>query len=441
MPQTVESIYLVAPAFKGVTGERHFAPPLSLETVAALTPEGIEVSITDENLDPVDLNKSADLVGITVVTHTAIRAYELADAFRARGKKVVLGGVHPTALPEEALQHADAVVVGEAENMWPQMLDDLREGHLQQIYRSAERPSLNNLPYPRRDLIRRDSYLFPDTVSTTRGCPNGCDFCAVTSFFGRTYRSRPVEDVVGEVDTLDRRVFFVDDNIAGNPRRARELFGRLAQRKRRLAWIGQASVTIGHKSNEDLLELAARSGCLALFLGIESLSPENLALANKRCNDVEEYEDAIRRIHKHGIAVFGAFIFGLKYDTQDIFEQTLRFARHNRLEGAQFNILTPYPGTRLFNQMDRDGGILTKDWSQYHADQVVFKPTCMSADQLKKGRDWTEREFFSLGSIWERIGLRHPHLVPIWALNLNYRRDRASRLILGAVLSLAKRSL
>lgn len=443
MPKTVERIHLVAPAFKGVTGETPMAPPLGLLVVAALTPPEIEVSFTDENLGPVDLDQPADLVGITALTHTATRAYQLADAFRARGTKVVLGGIHPTALPQEALKHADAVVVGEAEKAWPQLLNDLREDRLQQTYRNntEERPPLNNLPYPRRDLIKRDGYLFPDTIYTTRGCPNGCRFCAVTSFFGGKYRSRPTEEVIAEVDTLSgRRVFFVDDNIAAHRGRTKQLFQCLPTGKRKLAWIGQASVTIAR--DESLLDAAAASGCLALFLGIESLKPKNLEDQGKNCNKVEEYEEAIRRIHNHGIAVFGAFIFGLDHDTKDIFKQTLQFALHNRLEGAQFNILTPYPGTPLFDDMEKAGRLLHKDWSKYHADNVVFEPTCMSATKLKEGRDWAEREFFSLHSIWKRIGLTHTNPFLWWAGNFNYRHDRISQWIFNEVmLPRAKRAL
>lgn len=437
MPKAPE-ILLLAPRFDGVTGDKPLAPSLGPLAVAALTPPEIQVSFTDENLDPVNLDQPTDLVGITAATHTVTRAYQLADAFRARGKKVVMGGIHPSALPEEALQHADAVVLGEAENVWGNLLDDLQQDRLQKIYHSTKRPSVKNLPYPRRDLLNRNGYIFPDTVSATRGCPNGCKFCAVTSFYGQTYRSRPKEEVLAEVDTLSsRRVFFVDDNIAGHRGRAGRLFKGLAEKK--LIWIGQASVSIAR--DEALLDAAAASGCLALFLGIESLNPENLKDQDKHCNNVEEYEEAIKRIHDRGIAVFGAFIFGLDHDTEDIFEQTLRFAKHTRLEGAQFNILTPYPGTLLFNDMEKTRRLLHKDWSKYHADNVVFEPLCMSAEKLKEGRDWAEREFFSLSSIWERIGLKHPHLLAMWALNLNYRRDKLSRLILGALLPLAKKLL
>lgn len=430
MPK-IETIHLVSPlVLNGVTGDTPFAPPLNLAILAGLTPEEINVYITDENVgSSVDFDKPADLVGITALTSTVTRAYELADAFRKRGTRVVMGGIHPTALPEEALQHADTVVVGEAEGLWPQLLDDLQEDRLRQIYCSIERSNLKNLPHPRHDLLQRNGYMFPDTIYTTRGCPNGCGFCSVTSFFGGTYRSRPTEEVLAEVNKLPgKTAFFIDDNIAGHIGNAGRLFQGLTAREKRLTWIGQASVTIAR--NEELLDAAAASGCLALLLGIESLSPENLKSVGKHCNKVDEYEEAIKRIHARGIAVLGAFIFGLDHDTKDIFEQTLRFAQRNRLEGALFNILTPYPGTPLFADMEKAGRLRHRNWSQYRANNVVFEPTCMSAENLIEGRNWIEREFYSFGSIWERLGMPGDKRdFAKWLLNVNYRDDPFSKAI------------
>lgn len=415
------------------------APPTGLAVLAGLTPPEVEVSIVDENLAPVDLNRPSDLVGITTTTQTAPRAYWLADAFRSRGVKVVLGGMHTSVLPEEAGQHADAVVMGEAEEIWPQLLSDLQAGRLRPIYRGQGYPRLAGLPLPRRDLFQRESYVFPDTIYTTRGCPFGCTFCSVTSFFGGTYRSRPVEEVVKEVDGLGGRrlVFFLDDNIAAHTGRAKQLFRALIPY--RLAWIGQASMTIAR--DEELLSLAAASGCLSLFLGIESLSPMNLSAVSKRHNAVEEYEAAIRRIHAHGIAVFGAFIFGLDHDTEDVFELAVRFAQRTRLEGAQFNVLTPYPGTPLMADLEREGRVLTRDWSQYRSDRVVFAPRLMSAQQLQEGHNWAWREFYSLGSIWERVGLSHPRRCLMWALNLNFHDGLLSKVLVDSLVTWGRKLL
>lgn len=435
-------VHLIAPCREEVLRSRtkaSVAPPLGLAILASLTPRDMEVSLTDENLSPLDFQRPADLVGITAATHTATRAYELADHFRARGVKVVLGGMHPTALPAEAGQHADAVVVGEAEAVWGQLLADLQDGGLQPFYYGQERPHLAGLPSPRRDLFDREGYLFPDTIYTTRGCPNGCTFCSVTSFFGGTYRSRPVAEVMTEVEGLrDRRlVFFVDDNIAAHRGRAKQLFCALAPHK--LAWIGQASVSIA--KDEELLAQAAASGCLCLFIGFESISPASLSAVGKRHNVVEEYAEAIRRIHAHGIAVFGGFIFGLDHDTEDVFEQTVRFARRARLEGAQFNVLTPYPGTPLSAALQREGRILTQDWSQYRGDRVVFAPRLMSTRRLQEGHDWAWREFYSIGSIWGRVGFSHPRRLLMWALNLNYRDDRLSRMLFESIVGRVGRFL
>ena len=432
-------VHLIAPSRKGNSGSSgaSIAPPLGLVVLAGISPPEVEVSLVDENVEPIDFEQHADLAGITVTTQTATRAYEIADALRARGVKVALGGLHPSARPDEAGQHADAVVVGEAEDVWGQLLADLQAGRLQPIYRGDGRPQLAGLPAPRRDIFQRKRYLLPDSIYTARGCPFGCSFCSVTSFFGGTFRWRPLDEVLAEIDGLEgrRMVFFVDDNIVGHAGRARELFRALIPYK--LDWIGQASTTIAR--DETLLSLAAASGCVGLFVGIESLSPASLRSVGKRHNVVEEYEEAIRRIHAHGIGIIGSFIFGLDHDTEDVFELTVRFAQRTRLEGAQFGILTPYPGTPLEASLEREGRILSRDWAEYREDRVVFAPRLMSADRLKEGHDWAWREFYSLGSIWRRIGFSGDNILLAWALNLNYRDDPLSRALFERIAGWAAR--
>ncbi len=393
-------------------------PPLGLAMVAALTPPEVEVSLTDENVTAIDFQKETDLIGITALTITAQRAYELADTFRARGVKVILGGSHPSALPEEASQHADAVVVGEAEGIWPNVIEDFKANKLQRVYSQRERPSLLNLPIPRRDLFIKGAYYCRNTISTTRGCPYACSFCSVTSFFGHTYRSRPVEEILKEIETLNHRglIGFVDDNIFGNPKFAKELFRALVPRK--IRWIAQASVTVARDA--ELLNLAAASGCQDLLIGFETLSAANLATVGKRVNIVDEYETVIRKIHSHGIAIHGFFILGLDEDDEDVFARTVRFARKMRLESAQFAWPVPYPGTALCESLDKADRIITKDWSQYESN-VVFEPKLMSREMLKKGYDWAWREFYSLPSIWRRIGLVRRNLPVFWAMNLSFR--------------------
>ena len=386
--------------------------------VAAVTPPEVEVSLTDENVTVIDFQKETDLVGITALTITAQRAYEIADIFRARGVKVVLGGMHPSVMPEEASQHADAVVIGEAEGIWPNLIEDFKANKLQRMYRQHERPSLLGLPIPRRDLFAEGAYFARHTISTTRGCPYSCSFCSVTSFFGHTYRCRPVEEIINEVETLSERklIGFVDDNIVGNPKFAKELFRALIPYK--IKWVAQASVTIA--KDDELLRLAAASGCIDLFIGFESLSQANLVAVGKRINVVDEYEDVIRKVHSHGIAIHGFFILGLDEDDEDVFKRTLRFAQKMRLESAQFAWPVPYPGTALCESLDKAGRIVTKDWSQYESN-IVFEPKKMSRETLQKGRDWVWREFYSIPSIWKRVGVARHNSATLWAVNLYYR--------------------
>ena len=397
---------------------RTTVPPLGVATVAALTPPGIDVSLTDENVTRIDYDKDVDLVGISTVTLAAPHVYEIADAFRARGVPVVLGGVHATFCPAEAGEHADAVVRGEAEGAWPTLLEDFQAGRLQKVYQNAERPRLAGLPIPRRDLLASHAYLVGSTISTTRGCPFACSFCSVTTFFGRTYRSRPIDEVVAELDTLkgSRLLFIVDDNIVGNPRYARELFRALVPYGTK--WIAQASINIA--DDAELLELAAASGCVALLIGLESVSPASLAGVHKRVNVPEEFGPAIARIRAHGIAVHGFFIFGFDEDDETVFERTVRFCQAAKLEGASFGVLVPFPGTPLARALDREDRIFNRDWTTYD-DNVVFEPKGMSAAALERGTQWAWRDFYGLRSIWRRLGLAHPNLLALWLVNLYVR--------------------
>jgi len=411
---------LIVPATQENIRNRKKAPcpPLGLAMVAALTPPEAEVSLTDENVTVIDFQKEIDLVGITVLTVTAPRAYEIADNFRARGVKVILGGAHPSALAEEASQHADAVVIGEAEGIWPNLINDFKANKLQRVYRQRERPSLVNLPIPRRDLFAKGAYYVTNTISTTRGCPYSCSFCSVTSFFGHTYRCRPVEEVLKEIEILNQRklIGFVDDNIVGKPKFAKELFRALLPYK--IKWVAQASVTIAR--DDELLKLAAASGCMALLIGFETLSPANLAAMGKKVNVVDEYENVIRKIHSQGIAIHGFFILGLDEDDEDVFKRTVHFAQKMRLESSQFAWPVPYPGTALYESLDKTGRIVTKDWSRYESN-LVFEPKLMSREMLQQRRDWVWREFYSLPSIWRRVGMVRRNLVALWAVNLYYR--------------------
>ncbi|MCJ7743352.1 MAG: B12-binding domain-containing radical SAM protein [Dehalococcoidales bacterium] len=413
---------LIAPATPGSSNRKKaLIPPLGLAMVAALTPPDVEVSLTDENVTAIDFQKQTDLVGITALTITAQRAYEIADTFRAKGVKVVLGGIHPSVLPEEARQHADAIVIGEAEGVWPKVIEDFKANKLQGVYQQLERPSLVGLPIPRRDLFAKGAYYVRNTLSTTRGCPYSCAFCTVTSIFGHTYRCRPVEEILREIETLSKKNFivFLDDNIVGNPKFARELFHALIPYK--IKWVAQASVTIAR--DDELLKLAADSGCISLFIGFESISPASLAAMGKKINMVDEYERVIKRIHSYGIAIHGFFIFGFDEEDEGVFQRTVHFAQKMRLETAQFDYLTPYPGTALGESRDRAGRVFTKDWARYGY-EPVFEPRSMTREMLQNGHDWVWSEFYSLPSIWRRLRIRHPHPWVFWIANLAFRAQR-----------------
>ena len=298
------------------------------------------------------------------------------------------------------------------------MIEDFKANRLQKIYRQHERPSLHNLPMPRRDLFTEGAYFIKNTLSATRGCPYSCSFCSVPPFFGHTYRCRPVEEVLKEIDTFNnkKRMFFVDDNIVGNPKFAKELFRALIPYK--IKWFGQACVTIA--KDDELLKLAAASGCTGLLIGFESISPASLATVGKSINVVDEYQDVIRKIHSNGIGIHGFFIVGLDEDTEDVFTRTLHFAQNMRLESAGFAYPTPLPGTAFYESLDKAGRIITKDWSRY-SDDIVFEPKLMSREALHRGHVWASREFFKLPSIWRRIGLARRNLALLWGVNLFWR--------------------
>jgi radical SAM superfamily enzyme YgiQ (UPF0313 family) len=396
-------------------------PYLGVTTLAAVTPPDVDVAITDENVDAVDFREDADLVGITAMTPLAPRGYEIAGRFRERGVPVVMGGVHATCMPEEAARHVDSVVLGEAEGVWPTVVEDARAGTLKSRYQADAFHSLEGIPAARRDLLNPKGYLFLNTVQTTRGCPFDCDFCSVTSFYGNTYRCRPVADVEAELKTLSggaNFVFFVDDNIVGRPAYARELFRTL--RHYPFKWLSQASTTFAE--NGDLLSLAGESRCYGMFVGFETLAQEGLQALNKRHNRAEKYAEVIRRLHDHGMGVLGSFIFGYDWDTKDSFDMVLEFAERSRLDGALFTILTPYPGTRVFDRMKAEGRLLSTDWRLYDMAHAVFRPRNMSVEELQEGYLRVNRSFFSVGSMLRRLPAWRRSLMVFAPMNMGFRK-------------------
>lgn len=423
-------IKLIEPKFRGEWNQQDrqdirsfWFARLTLPAVAALTPPDVDVAITDENVEEIDYDEPVDLVGLTAMTMHAPAAYGIAERFRAKGVPVVMGGIHASLVPQEAMVHVDSVVVGEAEALWETVVEDARKGRLKPLYKADGHPDLRGLPRPRMDLLKADAYDQVACVQTTRGCPFQCDYCSVSRFFGRTYRSRPVEEVIQEVEALGEKfVAFVDDNIVGDPRHARELFQAL--RPLGVRWGSQASLTIAQ--DPELLRLAADSGCYSLFIGIESLDPENLEGVHKRVNRVEHYERSLRAIRDNGIMVVGSFILGLDNDDEGVFERTLRFCEKNEIELPVFFILTPLPGTPLYSRMEAQGRILTKDWGMYDGMHVVFRPSLMSPETLQRGFQWLCQEAFSWRSIGRRI-LLHPRRRVIQQVGLNRAFRRIAR--------------
>jgi radical SAM superfamily enzyme YgiQ (UPF0313 family) len=377
-------------------------PPLSILTLAASTPEDMEVSIIDENLETIHWEVDADLIGITVMTPQAVRVYEIADEFRTRGKKVVLGGFHVSHLPEEALNHADAIVIGEGDRIWKEVIKDFQKSRSKKIYKDDELVSLSDIQIPRRNIIKEKGYLFTNTIQTTRGCPFQCEFCSVSSFFGRSYRTRPIPLVMEELEMLRQEsvfLFLVDDNLVGNRPYAKTLFQEMASLQ--FKWASHAPLSF--VNDEELLELASKSGCMALFVGFESLIQENLSLMGKKTNLEISPIEAVKKFHDHGIGLLASFILGYDHDTPDTFKKILNLCHQAKIDGALFPILTPYPGTLLRERLKKAGRILTDQWDLYDMEHVTFIPRGMSSEKLQEGFEWLNSSFLSWGSIFRRL--------------------------------------
>jgi radical SAM superfamily enzyme YgiQ (UPF0313 family) len=387
---------------------------ITMPYLAAYVPAHWHVEHVDEHVRPVNLAAEADLVGITFHTPSAEHAYAIAAGFRARGIPVALGGPHVSLLPEEAAQHADVIFCGEAEETWPAFLRDFECGEQRSIYAAAHTPDLAHVPRARRDLFQRHDHT-GGVVFASRGCPQACAFCTLAVMYRRQVRHRCVAEVAAEVASFAGKVIiFWDDNLAADLTYAKELFRALIPLRK--WWSSQASVHAGQ--DEEFLELAARSGCKQLFLGFESLSQSSLDFVHKRFNRVDEYAHLIERIHAHGIAVQAGIVFGFDGDTPDIFEETLDFLEENGVQNATFNVLTPYPGTALYRQLEAEGRLLTREWSKYNSrSDVVFQPKNMSPTELLAGFRAANERFYSVGSVLRRLSRSPVGLW--WALPLN----------------------
>ena len=408
-------------------------PQLALHLIAGLTPPQHQVRIIEEELEPVNPEEPCDLVGISCMTSNSARAYALAREFRKRGVRVVLGGVHPTILPEEAAQFADSVVVGEAEGVWERLLADAEKGRLQPRYHDPCPPLDRYVPIGSRRGARKTLFdVVP--IMTTRGCPYNCEFCCVHDIYGRRVRHVPVPNVVRDIrDSAGRSFIFLDDNIVGDPVYARELFQAI--RPLQIRWVGQATLSVAR--DEELLELARDSGCVALFFGLESVSESRLKSLRKSIKELAGIRDAIRKVKAHGIYLHASVIFGFDDDTFDTFPDTLDFLERNRISSASINILTPYPGTVVFNRFRQEGRLLSEDWTHYDHSTVVFRPKNMSALELQAGRLWAVREYTRTPAVLTRLAAHLDH--PLLHLFLNLGMQAGCRKDLNDFPALAER--
>lgn len=410
---------LILPSWQRAKWPKRIYPShLSLPVLAALTPPDVEVSITEEEIEDVIYKDDVDLVGISFMTPFANRAYEIGDEYKRRGIKVVLGGIHATALPSEAIKHADSVVIGEAENVWNQVIQDFKKNWLKKFYKSDEPADLGEMPNPRRELSGKKAAFSLLSVQTSRGCPFSCEFCCVTDFFGGKFRSRPIKEVIEEIEISDNRNWIiVDDNIIGNQEYAKKLFRELAALK--IRWVGQSSLLIAN--NQELLKLAAKSGCFGLFIGFESLSQDNLNTMGKHFNRVDKYEDNVKKIYDSGIVIQASFIFGFDHDDHGVFERTVAFLKKNKIFTASLCILTPFPGTKLFERLKKEGRIVTQDWSKYDYRTAVFSPKLMTPQELEEGVQWACKQFYSVPSIFSRFPRNWRHPLEYFMMNWSYR--------------------
>jgi radical SAM superfamily enzyme YgiQ (UPF0313 family) len=422
---------------------------LNLPYVAAVTPPGVDIKIVDEAFEKINFEEKADLVGITAQTPVAPRAYRIAEEFKKRGTPVVMGGVHASMLPQEALQHADAVVVGEAEKVWPDLIEDLRRGRMRRIYTGNELANPSRLPLPRRDLLSEKFYFPLKLLETTRGCPHRCDFCGVSKFFGYRYRNRPIDEIERELKTLfqkgpvmtpvqkkilsliskdlpyflkRRLLYIIDSNVAGNRRFCLDLLSLLKEFD--LLWYGHAPVSIAF--DQRLLKAFAQSGCIAINIGFESFSTKNLNTMGKGFNQPSRYAEAVEKIHDRGIGIMGTFIVGLDDDDPGVFQRIIDFSISSRLDWALAFIMAPYPGTDSFLRLEKERRVLCRDWEKYDSLNAVYQPLLMSVEELEKGVRRVWKEVFSTSSIYKRI-VKRPWVHPLFYLTMNWQFHQLTR--------------
>jgi radical SAM superfamily enzyme YgiQ (UPF0313 family) len=422
-------LLLIAPARLGRRARKgKQVHQLNLAVLAGLaTPYFDEIKIVEEDFIDLDLNESADLVGITMLTSQAVRGYELGDHFRKRGIPTICGGPHPSYMVEESLEHFDSVVIREAENTWHELMADFQQGKLKTRYQSDIPVDLSQLPMPRKDLFQGPkSTLNAQVLQTGRGCPFGCNFCTVTATYGRHFRTRPVEHVIEEIKRFPSKIFFfVDDNIFFDSKYAYELFEALIPLK--IRWGSQGSLN-RIAGDDQLLALAARSGCMSLFVGIESIEQKTLDASHKSFNRVSRYKEDIQKVHRAGISLIAAFIFGFEEDTPATFQKVRDFAIANSIMLVNTGILTPFPGTKLFDEYEERGLINDYDWSKYDGGKLVWNHPNFTKEQIEWEKNQLSSQFYSLRSITKRVWANWHNPLYYSVMNLiNWRKSRVHR--------------
>jgi radical SAM superfamily enzyme YgiQ (UPF0313 family) len=394
--------------------------PLTLTTLAALIPNELNASVEliDEGIEEVADNLTADLIAITVITGTANRSYQLAQHFRAQGITVVLGGSHVTLMPEEAMGHADAVCIGYAEESWPQLLRDFAEGKMKTSYQQSPTMSLENMPFPRRELFDKKHFLTQAVFEATRSCTHDCEFCVAPAAWGRKQYQKPIDWVIEDIQRFgQKKIIFIDLNLVSDVQYAKQLFTRLISLK--VSWFGLSTVLIAHDT--ELMELMARSGCKGLLLGLETVSEESLKDAKKRFNASVGYKKLIGDLHHLGISVQGCFVFGLDHDTPDVFDTTVDFAIDASVDLPRFAVLTPFPATPLHQRLAAENRILTTDWELYDGQHVVFQPKNMSVAELAQGHEYAWKKVYRWSSIAKRLWSARNFQPLALSANLGYR--------------------
>jgi len=395
---------------------------ITMPYLAARVPADWQVAHVDEEAEEIDWSVDPDVVGITFHTPSAYHAFNLASRFRSRGTCVAMGGPHVTLLPEEAGRHADVIFVGEAEGLWEEFLHDFATGVYRRVYRRDGPASLTDIPKARKSLYHRRDFT-NGVLFATRGCPNRCDFCTIPLMYRHGFRKRPIAEVASEYGSFSgKRIIFWDENIAADKEYAKELFRAIAPYRK--WWSSQATIQVS--CDDELLAAAAGSGCKQLFLGLESVSQSSMDEVHKGFNRVGDYAQAIRRVHARGIAVQAGIVFGFDHDTPAVFRETVDFLEDAGIQNATFNILTPYPGTPLFQRLEAQGRILTRDWRKYNGrTDVVFQPQQMRPEELLAGFRYANQRFYSLSSVVKRLGASPTQLWWTLPLNLAYRASWA----------------